>query len=79
MPLVKLEGDYTGREASSFVSDLATMLVKAVDLSGILADVQVATGLDEDDLREILTSHFEAFAEREDEEILDWVIARLVD
>lgn len=79
MALVRLEQDYTGPEASQFVADLSARLVKATDLSAVLDDIQATTDLDVSDLRKILVDNFRAFAVREDEDLLDWVIARLTD
>lgn len=79
MALVRLEGDYTGGEATRFVAALAGKLVGCVDLSGLLDDIQGEVDLDEEALRGILVGRLEGFARHEDEEILDWLIAHLVD
>ena len=78
MMLVRLERDATGQEASEFVAALAARFVEFVDKEAILDDIQNTPSLDEERLRDILVGHFEAFAQGEDEEILDWVIDYLM-
>ena len=79
MALVRLEQDCTGLEASQFVADLSARLVKAMDLSAVLDGVQATTDLDVSDLRKILVDSLAEFSQREDEEILGWVIDYLTD
>lgn len=78
MMLVRLERDATGQEASEFVAALAARLVEFVDRGAILDDIQNTPSLDEERLCEILVGYFKAFAQGEDEEILDWVIDYLM-
>lgn len=79
MALVRIERDCTGQEASRFMSSLVYRLIKCLDLSALLDDIQAKTGLDEEDLRDILISHLVRFSQREDEEVVDWIMAYLVD